>query len=149
EGGGDAAARGIAHPANAGANLTGERLNERKNGARVRAQIGFEIEIAAGEQDGDAMIADGAGEKNFVAGAHGLRRDFDAGEKAPDSGGGDVHGVGLAVLDDFCVAAGDADTSFFGGFAHGANFGFQNIGGQTGFEDEGDDDGFGAGTGNG
>ena len=70
--GGDTAARGIAHPANAGPSGDGQRLHQRQNGTRVGAEIGFEIEFSARQQDGDAVIADRSGEQNLVAGADGL-----------------------------------------------------------------------------
>jgi hypothetical protein len=39
-----------------------------KNRARVEQRSAFEIELAARQQNGDAVVADRAGEKNFVAG---------------------------------------------------------------------------------
>ena len=65
---GDAAARRIAHPANAAADGVRQRLHQRKHGARIGAEVRFQIEFAARQQDGDAVIADGAGEQNLVAG---------------------------------------------------------------------------------
>ena len=131
EGSGHAAARRIAHPANARASFANESLNQWKHGARVGLKFGFQVQISASQQYRDAMIADRAGEQNLVAGPHRLRRDLDAGEQTPDSGRGDVHAVGLAVLHDFGVATGNADTGFFRGVRHRANFRFQNIGGQV------------------
>ena len=53
------------------------------------------------------MIADRAGEQDLVAGPHGARPKVRRRESAADAGGGDVHAVGLAVLDDLGVAADD------------------------------------------
>ena len=53
---------------------------------------------------------------------------------AADSGGGDVHAVGLAVLDHLGVAAA-ITTPARAAARHGAHFGFQNFGRQAGFED--------------
>ena len=65
---------------------------------------------------------------------HRARIDVHSGKQAADAGGGDVHLIGLAVLDDFGVAAGDADARLARGFCHGANFGFENWRRQSGFE---------------
>ena len=80
---GHAAARGIAHPANACAGFAHQRLNQRQHGARVGAQFGFQIEFSSGQQNGNAVIANRAREQNFVAWLHGLRPK----SPRPESGG--------------------------------------------------------------
>ena len=75
---GNAAAGGVAHPANAGSGLSGHGLNQGKYRTRVGAQICFEVQFAARQQDGDAVIADRAGKQNLVAGPNRARIDADA-----------------------------------------------------------------------
>ena len=84
-----------------------------KYGARVGAEIGLEIQVAARQQDGDAVIADRPGEQDLVAGTNGCGVDVDPVDEAADSGGGDVHAVGFAVLDHFGVAADHRDAGAF------------------------------------
>ena len=112
-----AAAGRIAHPAHARTGSANQGFDQRQHGARVGTQVGFEIELAARQQDGDAVIADRAGEQDLVAQAHRARIDVHAVNRAADAGGGDVHPVGLAVLDDLGVAAGDAHPRAARGFA--------------------------------
>lgn len=144
-----AATSWIAHPADARTSGANESFDERKHGASVRAKIGFEIEFAAREQDGNAVIADRAREKNPIADADRTRINRDAGKEAADAGGGYVHAVGFAMLDDFGVTGSDANTGILRGFGHGSNFGFENRGGQSGFENVRDDEGFSASAGDG
>src|ERR1700720_2867694 len=73
EGSSDAAASGIAHPADACAGFAHERLHEWKHGSRVGPQLSLEVEISPGQQYGDAMISNRAGEKNLVTRPHGVR----------------------------------------------------------------------------
>ena len=56
-------------------------------------------------------------------------------ESGADAGGGDVHLVGFAVLDDLGIAAGDRRRRLARRLGHGANLGFQDVGGQACFED--------------
>ena len=67
ERGGDAAARRIAHPANARACFSGKRFDQRQHTARIRTEVGFKIEIAARQQNGDAVVANRPGQQNLVA----------------------------------------------------------------------------------
>jgi len=64
---------------------------------------------------------------------------------AADTGGGQIHAVGLAVFYDLGVAAGDGNS---GGRerhgAMGADLGFEDAGGQAGFQNVGDDERLGA-----
>ena len=75
--------------------------------------------------------------------------DVNAGDGAADSGGGDVHAVGLAALDDFCVATDHGDACALESVGHGADFGFEDGTGEAFFENEGDDHRMGSGTGDG
>jgi hypothetical protein len=100
-------------------------------------------------QYGDAVISDGAGEQNLVAGFHRARINLDSWEQASDARCGDVHLIGLAMVNNLRVATGDDDAGFVRGLAHGAHFGFEDFGGKTGFQNKGDDDGFGFGAGDG
>ena len=86
QGSGNAATRRIAHPANACASFADESLHERKHGACIRMQVGFQVEFSSSQQYRDAVISDGAREQNLVARAHRLRRDFDSGKQSPNSG---------------------------------------------------------------
>ena len=108
---GNAAARRIAHPANAGPSGLCQGFHQGKHGTRVRTKIGFQIEFAARQQNSDAVIADRSGKQNLVAGADGPRDRFSAGHRPPNAGRGDVHAIGFAVLDNFRVAARDGDAS--------------------------------------
>ena len=133
----------------AGAGDGGHSFDQRQNGARIGTDLGFEIELAAGQQDGDAVIADGTGEQHLVAGTDGLRRDVDTLDRAADAATADVHVVGFAMLDDLGIAGRDDHTRAAGGGGHGAHFEFEDFGGQTGFEHISDDEGLGAGAGDG
>ena len=103
----------------------------------------FEIELAARQQNRDAMVADRPGKQNLVADAHRARIDGHSTKQPADPGGGDVHLVGLAVLDDFGVAPGDANSRVPRGLCHGANFRLEHRRGQPGFEYERDHQGLG------
>ncbi len=111
---GDAAARGIAHPANAGASGRYQRFDQRKHRARVGPKIGFEIEFAARQQNRDAVIADGTGEQDLVAGADRLRDRSQLPEaERPMPVVVMYMLIGFAVLDDFGVATDDANAGVF------------------------------------
>ncbi len=103
--GGHTAAGGIAHPTNAGAGFFDQSLNERKHGAGIGGDFTFQIELAAGEKDSDAVIADGAADQHFIAGANRGRRNRDAWNQSADAGGCDIHAIRFAVFDNFCIAA--------------------------------------------
>ena len=64
---GDAAARGSRIQRIPGAGSLYQSFDQRENGARVGAKISLKVEFAARQKDGDAVIADGTGEQNFVA----------------------------------------------------------------------------------
>ena len=63
-----AAARRIAHPADARARRLDQRLHQRQHGAGIGAQVGLQFQFAARQQNRDAVIADRAGEQHLVAG---------------------------------------------------------------------------------
>ena len=88
------------------------RPHQWQHGARIGRRSGFQIQFAAGQQNGDAVVADGAGEQNLVAGPYGPG-DISTPRSAADSGGRDVHAVGFAVFDDFGVAARDRHARAF------------------------------------
>ena len=92
------------------------------------------------------MVADGARKQNHVAGPRGTRRALDSGNGPADTSGGDVHAVRLAVLDNFGIAARYDDSGGTRRPAHGANFCFQDFGGQAGFEHVRDDQRFSPGA---
>ena len=141
---------GIAHPADARSRRARQSLNHREHGARVGAEFGFEIEIAASQQNGDAVIADRAGEQDFIAGPNGSRID-----SAPLE-----CGCPRPVVVMYMPSALPCSTTLvsppamrtpaaFGRLGHGANFGFQNSSGKARFEDERDHHRFGFGARNG
>ena len=86
-------------PARASTSGSTDRVSEQSSA--------FEIEFAAREQNGDAMIADGPAEQHLVAGTNRCGETVRPGIEPADSRSGDVHAVGFAVLDNFCIAADD------------------------------------------
>ena len=80
---GHAAARGIAHPADARTCCAHQRFDERKHRARVGAQVRLKIEFSARQQNRDAVIADRSGEQNLIAGPHRARINRHAGRGRP------------------------------------------------------------------
>ena len=65
--GADSAARGVAHEAQVGSRGALERGYQRRQGPRVRADLRLQVEVAARDQDGHAVIAQRAGAEDFVA----------------------------------------------------------------------------------
>ena len=129
ERGGHAAARGIAHPANAGRRRGRQRFHQRQHGARIGAQVGFEIQFAARQQNRDAVIADRPGEQHFVAGPHGSRRRCRRpGIEPADARSGDVHADRpCRARPPWCRRRRCATPARARRVGHGANFGFQNV----------------------
>src|ERR1700690_3618743 len=138
EGSGDAAAGWVTHPPDARASRRCQRFNQRQYGTRVGAKISREIELAARQQDSDAVIADWTGEQNFVARTNRPRIDLQPSYWPANSGCGYVHEIGFAMFDDFGVATRDGDAGFARSISHGAHFALQNGRGQAGFEYVGD-----------
>ena len=66
-----------------------------------------------------------------------------------DAGGGDVHAVGLAALDDFGIAAYHRDAGAAQRTRHGAHLGFENGSWKAFFEHKSDDHGVALGPGDG
>jgi phosphoheptose isomerase len=132
--GGNSAARRIAHPVNARTHRYGQRLYQRQHGARIGTQIRLQIQLAARQQNGDAVVADRAGEQDLVAVPHRRRRDTQPRYQLTDAGGRDVHTVCLAVLDDLGIAACDDHARRARRIRHGAHFSFEDFCRQAGFE---------------
>jgi len=118
-----------------------QNLYQRENGTGIRPQVRLEIEFSPRQKNCDAMIADRAGEQHLVAGTNGSGIDLQSVQGTTDSGGGDVHKVGFAMLDNLGIAAGDCDARFARSVAHGAYLSFENGRGQSCFQNVGDDHG--------
>ncbi len=137
---GDAAARRITHPANPGRRGREQGLDQRKHGASVGAQVGFEVEIPARQQNRDSVIADRAGKQHFVAGSHRVRGSMHTPRK----------GVPIPVVVTYMRSALPCSTTLVsppaiarlraGRLSHGANFGFQDLGGKASFKHKSDND---------
>jgi hypothetical protein len=112
-------------------------------------QVGFEVEFAAREEDCYSVVADWAGEDDLIPRTHRSRINVHARQRLSNSSGGDVHLVGLAMLDHFRVAGDNSNPGALGRACHGANFGFQNFCGQSFFENEGYRESFAASAGHG
>jgi hypothetical protein len=85
ENGGHPASGGVAHAMHvrpAGVQEGGGQGPERLG---VAADFGLEVEVTAGQQDGDPVVADGAGEQHLVAGADHSRRQGDPAVHDPDA----------------------------------------------------------------
>src|SRR5215472_6523786 len=80
-----AAARGIAHPADASTRGICQRLHERQHGTGIGAEIRFEFEFAAREHYGDAVVADRPGEQELVTWLDGSCGDRNAGKQSANS----------------------------------------------------------------
>ena len=131
-----------------GAHRVRQRLHQGQHGTGVGAEVRLQIEFTARQQNRDAVVADGPGKQDLVAAADRSRRDAQSRDQMADSGSGDVHLIGFAVFDHFGVAARDNDAGGSRGSGHGANFGFQDIRRQAGFEDVTDHQRLRAGSGN-
>ena len=108
EHGGDAAARRVAQAAQAGPGRVEHRVDRGPQRPRVGLDLGAELELAAGEHDRRAVLADRAADEDAVARAaarpgESARARVDA----ADAGRADVHAVGLAAADDLRVAGDD------------------------------------------
>ncbi len=137
ERGGHAASRRIAHPAHRRRRRVQQCGHQRGDRPRVRAQIGFEVDITAREKDGDAVIAYRAGEDNLIARLDQVARATHTIVGETDSRRGDVHAVGLAVFHNFRITAKNADAGAMRCLCHRPNLGFQDVARKAGFEDEG------------
>ena len=64
---------GVAQHAHAGY-VVEQGCDHALQGRGVRGQVRFDIELAAGEQDRDAVVADGSGDEHGVAGPDLIKR---------------------------------------------------------------------------
>jgi hydrogenase expression/formation protein HypD len=103
----------------------------------VAAYVGLDVEVTAGQQDRDPVVADGPRQQHLVAGPHQLRRQGDVLLEHTHTGGDDVHGVALAALDHLGVAGDDGDPRDAGGPGHGGDLRFEDLGAQPLLEHEG------------
>ena len=124
---------------NARAHCVRQRFHQRQHRTRIRAEVRVQIQFAARQQNRDAVIADGTRKKNLVARPNRGGRNAQPRNQMADPRSRDVHLIGLAVLDDFGIAARDHDTGGFRGSRHGAHFRFENVGRQSGFQHVTDD----------
>src|SRR5271165_1179836 len=143
---GDASAGGIAHPANSRSGFFDHSFDQRQDAARVGRQVGFKVEFAAREEDGDAVVPNRSREDNFVAETNGSCIDGHLRHEAADTGGCDVHAVGFAALDYLRISADHDDSGTLKGGSHGADLALENRCGQSLFENEGDDHGLTPGS---
>ena len=88
----------------------------------------------------------GSGEEDLVARPRAPGGERHARQGMPDARGGDVQPVHLAVLDDLGVAADDRHARLARGTGHGAHFGRQRLGGETGLQHERGDERHGPGA---
>ena len=87
------------------------------------------------------MVADGSGEENLVTGSDRSGTDRNPRQSAADSGSGDIHLIGLAVLDHLGVPAHDCDSRSSGCAAHGPNLVLEGVGRQPSLQHERRDEG--------
>ena len=112
----------------AGPAASEQRVGRRPQRARVGDDLGLELELAAGEHDRHAVVADRAGDEDPVAGPQRSRARATArGSSAPDAGRADVHLVGVAALDDLGVAGDDLDAGRRGGGGDRLDLGPQHV----------------------
>ena len=74
---------------------------------RVGQDRGVERQVLAQRHDGDAMVADRAGQQHHIARPRAVAGQDQPGRHDADAGGGDEHAVGLAALDHLGVAGDD------------------------------------------
>src|SRR6185437_10188248 len=94
----------IAHPADTGSGRRRQGLHQWEDASSVGIEIGFEIQFATGEQNRYAVIADGSGKNDLVARPNRRGIDVNTRKQLPNSGGADVHLVGLAVFHNLRIA---------------------------------------------
>src|SRR5690606_27170786 len=89
----DPAPGGVAHHPH------GDGVEERGDGVvqgrGVGGEVGLDVQLAPGDQDGDAVLADGAGHDHRVAGPDLGVAQGDRPVQGADAGRGDVAAVGL------------------------------------------------------
>jgi 5-methyltetrahydropteroyltriglutamate--homocysteine methyltransferase len=95
------------------------------------------------------VVANRPGENYFVASAHGEGIDLRSGQRPANTGGTDVHAIGLAAFDHFGIATHNSHSRCAGCLAHGTCLSFKDAGGQPLFEYIGHDHRFTSGAGDG
>src|SRR5580700_894049 len=142
ENGGDAAAGGIAHDADAFQIAGGfgfvehgfDQAVERGAVARKRA---FELEAFALRKNSDAVVADIAAEEDSVPGPGAIGGEARGAVNVADAGGGNEDLVALAAIDDLGVSGDELDAGVLRGGGHGVGDAGELGRGETLFEDEG------------
>lgn len=147
--GGEAAAGGVAHGVDIWADDSENAGDEGIKGGAVRDDQAFELEALADAHDGHAVIAEGAGDEDGVAGLGAMGADLDAGAEDSDAGGVDVAAVAVAALDDLGVSGDDLDARCGRGLSHGGDDGGKLGERETFFKDEAGGEIFGFGSGDG
>ena len=112
---GDPTTRGVSHAVQVLAASLQQRLGQRPQRRRVAADVGAQLQLAAGEHDRDAVITDRSGHQDLVAWLHQLGSQCDAVADEPDAGRRHVHAVGFAALDHLRVTGDHRDPGFLGG----------------------------------
>ena len=133
----DTTARGVAHEAQRLSGGVFESRSERCEGPGVGEDLGFELQVSAGDQDGRPMIPQRPGTEDLVSRTHGGGRQSQLRVRDSNPGGGDVEAVGLAALDHLGVSGGDGDPGVPGGGGHRLYFMCQHLGLQPLLDDEG------------
>src|ERR1017187_10323818 len=108
EGAREAAARGVAHAADGGRG--GEHVaHQGVQGGGIAFDGSVEADVLAFGEDGNAVIAEGAGEQHEVAGPGVGGGEVDAGADASDAGGIDENAVARALFDNLGIAGAEEE----------------------------------------
>src|SRR5262249_38159796 len=126
----------IAHPPQIETDGFDERGGEWIDRTRVGLQRCGEVDVAASEKDGDAVIADAPGDENPIPGPYGSGGQRRARIHTTDTRRCDVEAVSSSGLDGLGAAAHDSNTRALGGGAHGRNFRFEDLRRRAGFDDQ-------------
>ena len=102
-----------------------EVVDEATERGGVRADVGFEGEVAASQHDRHPVVGDRARYEHDVTGAHPRRPQGALGTHDADSGRADVDAVGRPPTDHFGVAGDDGDASDASGRRHVGDDGVQ------------------------
>ena len=108
----------VAHGPDAGHRVQQARHQPVQRG-RVGADVRLDVQLAAGQHDGDAVIADRAGHDDGVARLRPRHAEVHVPLDEADARGVDVAAVGLALLDHLGVAGDDVHPGRGGRVPHG------------------------------